>query len=265
MSVNSELSEAEVTYRGYLRLGELLNLLKPVSSAHDEPLFITTHQTFELWFRLILYELEAARVRIWEGNTSEATRLLLRVATVESLLTSQFDILDTMTSQGFLEFRDRLNSASGFHSVQFREIELLSGLGDAGWVKLTKTCPEDALRLERRRHEPTMWNAFQELVTRSGCQTLTDVFDQRHRYKELFELSEAMISHDEAFALWRSRHVRLVERMIGISRGTGGTTGASYLNKTLPKRFFPELLAARSRAKDQDGGRGRDDNRPEEP
>jgi tryptophan 2,3-dioxygenase len=151
-----------------------------------------------------------------------------------------------MSPQDFLAFRSDLAPASGFQSVQFRELEFLSGLKNPNYLKRLDADAEERARLERRLAEPTLWDAFLALVERNGSPSLTEIIRNRADQPELFDLAEALLDHDEAFALWRSRHVLMVERQIGGKTGTGGSTGAQYLRGTLGKRFFPALWEVRS-------------------
>ena len=206
----------ELSYGTYLKVPELLSLQQGLSKEHDELLFIVAHQVYELWFKVILFELETARDRIAAGDLFFARHHLGRVNVIEKLLIEQIDVLETMAPQDFLAFRSKLAPASGFQSVQFREIEFLSGL-----------------------KEP-------KYVARRGSPSLLEIFRDRERHGDLFDLCEALLDHDEAFAHWRSRHVLMVERQIGSKTGTGGSTGAQYLRGTLGKRFYPELWDVRS-------------------
>jgi tryptophan 2,3-dioxygenase len=242
-------------YGTYLRIPELLRLQQSLTSAHDELLFIVVHQAYELWFRLILHELEAARDAMSGGDAYWPLRHLHRVTVVERLLMTQVDVLDTMAPQEFLRFRSELAPASGFQSVQFREIEFLSGLKDAHYVDRIDTTADEEARLRRRLREPSLWDAFRELLRARQVSSLHDLFWDRPRLGDLFELSEALLDHDQAFSLWRVRHVQMVERQIGAKRGTGGSAGAGYLRTTLDKRFFPELWQLRSRLELADDGR----------
>jgi tryptophan 2,3-dioxygenase len=235
------------SYSSYLRLDDLLSLQVPITDTHDELLFIVVHQAHELWFRLILHELEAARTRMFEGDAYRSINHLQRVMAVERLLLEQVNVLDTMAPPVFLEFRARLASASGFQSVQFREIEVVSGLRDAEHLSRMEMTSEERARIELRFREPTLWDAFCHLLETRGSPSLIDLFLERERYGDLFLVSERLIDHDQAFTLWRARHVQMVERQIGSRPGTGGSTGTSYLRATLEKRFFPELWAVRSR------------------
>jgi tryptophan 2,3-dioxygenase len=234
-------------YDTYLRIPDLLLLQQSLTSAHDELLFIVVHQAYELWFRLILHELEAARDAMAQGDAYWPLRYLHRVAVVERLLMTQVDVLDTMAPQEFLRFRSELAPASGFQSVQFREIEFLSGLKDESYLDRIDTSEEEEAQLRRRLREPTLWDAFGDLLRARHVASLQELFWDRPRLGDLFELSEALLDHDQAFSLWRSRHVQMVERQIGSKTGTGGSTGAGYLRTTLDKRFFPELWEIRSR------------------
>ncbi|MBO0744469.1 MAG: hypothetical protein J2P43_05585 [Candidatus Dormibacteraeota bacterium] len=235
-----------LSYGGYLRLPELLALQTPRTAQHDELLFIVVHQAYELWFRLALHELEGARATMQAGDAYTAQRYLRRVVAVERLLVEQVDVLDTMAPQDFLAFRSELAPASGFQSVQFREIEFISGLRDPAYLERIEGTNEERERLRRRLGEPTLWDAFQELLGSRGSPRLADLFWDRARYGDLFEVSERLLEHDQAFGLWRARHVQMVERQIGSKTGTAGSTGAEYLRTTLPKRFFPDLWQVRS-------------------
>jgi tryptophan 2,3-dioxygenase len=151
-----------------------------------------------------------------------------------------------MSPQDFLAFRWKLAPASGFQSVQFREIEFLSGLKEPKYLERLDATPEEMGRLRKRLEQPSVEDAFRALLTRRGSPSLLDVFRDREHHGDLFDLCEALLDHDEAFAHWRARHVLMVERQIGGKTGTGGSTGAQYLRTTLGKRFYPELWEVRS-------------------
>jgi tryptophan 2,3-dioxygenase len=231
----------KLSYGTYLKVAELLSLQQGLSKEHDELLFVVAHQVYELWFKLVLFELEAARDRIDADDIFFARHYLRRVHVVERLLIEQIEVLETMSPQDFLAFRWQLAPASGFQSVQFREIEFLSGLKEPKYLARVEATPDEAARLRRRLDEPSLADAFRGLVERRGSPALLDVFRDRERHGDLFDLCEALLDHDEAFAHWRARHVLMVERQIGGKTGTGGSSGAEYLRTTLDKRFYPDL------------------------
>ena len=247
----------QLTYGGYLRLDELLALQVPQADppAHDELLFITVHQVYELWFQQLLYELETVRDAMMAGETWRARHLLRRVHAVERLLITQVDILETMTPQDFLEFRANLAPASGFQSVQFREIEFLSGGKDRAFLaRFRSISATQRARLERRLAEPSLWDAFLHLLASRGLPAGTDqqileslrvVAGDRAAHDDLWQLAEGLLTHDELAGLWRARHVVMVERQIGTKSGTGGSTGAPYLRKRVPLQYFPLLWELR--------------------
>ena len=250
--------EGQLSYGSYLRVPELLSLQTPIAdpSAHDELLFITVHQAFELWFKEVAFELESARDRMMEGETYAPRHYLERVHAVERILIEQIAVLETMSPQDFLEFRSNLSPASGFQSLGFREIEFLSGQRNRAYLNLAET-PEDRSRLERRFGEPTLWEGFCSAMEHHGLPmpaddeegrraSLLKLFRDRDAFAELFALSEALLTYDELFSQWRYHHILMVEREIGSKTGTGGSSGASYLRTTLDKRFFPELWDLRS-------------------
>jgi tryptophan 2,3-dioxygenase len=250
--------EGQLSYGSYLKVPELLSLQSPLSKpeAHDELLFIIVHQAFELWFREMLFELEAVRDLMFGGDPTRARHLLARVHAVERLLIEQLEVIETMSPQDFLEFRSNLAPASGFQSIQFREIEFLGGLKDRGFLGMAADA-DDRARLARRLEEPTLWEAFCALLEANGLPmpaddeearrtSLLKVARDRDAFAELWYLSEDLLVHDELFSLWRQRHILMVERQIGTKRGTGGSSGAPYLRTTLDKRFFPELWELRS-------------------
>ena len=236
----------KLSYGTYLEVANLLELQKGLSPEHDELLFIVAHQVYELWFKVVLFELEAARDRIDANDIFFARHYLHRVHVIERVLVEQIEVLETMSPQDFLAFRSQLAPASGFQSVQFREIEFLSGLKEPKYLARIEATPDEMARLRRRLDEPSLDDAFRSLVERRGSPSLVDIFRDRQRYGDLFDLCEALLDHDEAFAHWRARHVLMVERQIGGKTGTGGSSGAQYLRSTLDKRFFPELWDVRS-------------------
>ncbi len=236
----------ELSYGSYLKVPELLQLQQRLSREHDELLFIVAHQVYELWFKVVLFELEATRDRIDADDLFFARHYLHRVHVIEKLLVEQIEVLETMSPQDFLAFRSQLAPASGFQSVQFREIEFLSGLKQPEYVARLEGTPEEMARLHRRLEEPSVDDAFKALLARRGSPSLLEIFRDRERHSDLFDLCEALLDHDETFAHWRSRHVLMVERQIGGKTGTGGSSGAHYLRTTLSKRFYPELWDVRS-------------------
>ena len=235
-----------LSYGSYLKVPELLDLQHGLSQEHDELLFIVAHQVYELWFKVVLDELESTRSAIDRDDIFFARHHLRRVHVVERLLVGQLEVLETMSPQDFLAFRSQLAPASGFQSVQFREIEFLSGLKDPKFLTRVEASPDEMARLRRRLEEPSVADAFHALVVRRGSPALLDVYRDRARYGDMFDLCEALLDHDESFAHWRARHVLMVEREIGSKPGTGGSSGAQYLRSTLDKRFYPDLWEVRS-------------------
>jgi tryptophan 2,3-dioxygenase len=224
----------------------LLQLQRTETTAPDELLFIVVHQVYELWFKEVLHELDAAGEHMRAGEAYWATHYLRRVGVIESVLVAQISVLETMRPQDFLAFRSELAPASGFQSVQFRAIEFVSGLRDASYLdRLELTDVERAL-LERRLSEPSLWDSWNALLRRHGSPSLKEIARDRDHYGDLFDVAEALLDHDEALGLWRFRHVQMVERQLGSKSGTGGSTGASYLRTTIDKKLFPDLWALRS-------------------
>ena len=249
---------AQLTYGSYLRLPQLLDAqhLESDPPAHDELLFITIHQVYELWFKQLLHEAVAARDAMSEGRLWWAQHLLQRVHVIERVLVHQIDVLETMTPQDFLQFRQRLAPASGFQSVQFRELEFLSGAKDPAYVERFRGLTEaEQERLRSRLAEPTLWDAFLDVLRHRGLAASTDeevaaslrtVAHTRDRYADVWAVDEALLQHDELAANWRARHVTMVERMIGSKSGTGGSSGSTYLRGRLPLRYYPALWELRS-------------------
>jgi tryptophan 2,3-dioxygenase len=264
-----------LTYGQYLRVPELLAQQVPEVSppVHDELLFIIVHQAYELWFKQLLHELTAVRDAMLAGGETPgetagppgagrparatwlARHLLHRVHVIERLLIAQIDVLETMTPQDFLEFRAALAPASGFQSVQFRELEFLSGAKDAAFLaRFRSLTPDERDRLDSRLAEPSLWDAYVDLLAsrdlavgdaKEILASLVTVARDRTRYDDLWELAEDLLTYDELAALWRARHVQMVERQIGTKSGTGGSTGAPYLHRRVPLRYYPLLWELR--------------------
>jgi tryptophan 2,3-dioxygenase len=254
---------ARLTYGGYLQLERLLSSqdLESDPPAHDELLFITIHQVYELWFQQLLHEATAARdamLAVAPGSDRLwwAQHLLQRMHVIERVLVQQVDVLETMTPQDFLQFRQTLAPASGFQSVQFRELEFLSGAKDVSFVKRFRgLTAEEQTRVQRRLDEPTLWDAFLHVLSARGLPVATDddvtgsvrrAAHDRAAYGDVWAIAEALLQHDELAAAWRARHVVMVERMIGTKTGTGGSSGASYLRSRLDLRYYPALWEMRS-------------------
>ncbi len=268
-----------LSYNKYLRVQDLINLQDCLSDPahHDELLFITVHQAYELWFKQILHELDAAIQFMEEDRVPAATRAMKRVVEIEKLLVNQIHILESMTPISFLAFRDQLNPASGFQSMQFREIEFSSGLKDKNILREFSRDEFAHERLQARMSRPSLAECFYRVLQRRGLNAPLnadgDTAQQKKAYEERtraalevlthfeeryeeFQLAESLLDHDEYFSLWRSHHIKMVERMVGAKRGTGGSEGIGYLKTTLDKKFFPELWEARTHLDIAHGERG---------
>lgn len=257
-----------LSYNDYLSVADLIGLQKCRSDPahHDELLFITIHQAYELWFKQILHELDAAIAFMNDDRLAAAARALKRVVEIEKLLVNQIHILESMTPISFLGFRDELNPASGFQSMQFREIEFISGLKNESILKEFRADAFAYERLQKRFADQSLADSFFAALRKRGLDAPADEegeveakvayhrrtqavleilthFEQRY---EEFQLAEMLLEHDEFFSLWRFHHIKMVERMVGTKRGTGGSEGVGYLRTTLDKKFFPELWEART-------------------
>lgn len=259
------MSEA-VTYGRYLRIDELLDLQQPRDEVeHDEMLFIVIHQVYELWFKVVLHELDYCVRLLGEGDAVRAQHTLKRILTILKVMVSQLDILETMTPTEFLTFRERLDSASGFQSDQFRALEFALGKKSRAAVERFPEGSRARGTLEHRWSEPTLWDALLHYLAGAGFsipeaqlnrdvtapiepspevqEVLVELYrsDPRHA-----ELCERIVDLDEGIQEWRYRHVKMVERTIGMKKGTGGSAGSAYLRTTLNAPLFPDLWEIRA-------------------
>ncbi len=263
----------QLTYGNYLRIEELIRLQELQSSPphHDELLFIIIHQTYELWFKQLLHELDAvvaslraAAVNPDTDQVYEAARLLRRCTEIARVLVEQFTILETMLPTHFLAFRDKLKPASGFQSEQFREIEFLCGMKDEKMLRFHEASPEMLAQLKRRLSEPSLRDVFFDALSALGvmpplaadaseeekydarAKAIQAIYRDERRNRDWIDVCERLTEFDELIVSWRLRHIQMVERTVGVRLGTGGSSGASYLKMTLDKKFFPELWEART-------------------
>lgn len=268
----------QLTYGSYLRVPELIRLQHPQSSPphHDELLFITIHQTYELWFKQLLHELDAVIANLRDAAQTpstqaehhdavyEAARLLRRCTEIARVLVEQFTILETMLPTHFLAFRGRLRPASGFQSEQFRELEFLCGLKDEKMRRYQEPSPDLHTELERRLREPSLRDVFFEALSSLGvmpplpadandeekyqarARAILAIYRDERGHRDWIDVCERLTEFDELMVSWRLRHIQMVERTIGVRMGTGGSGGASHLKVTLDKKFFPELWEART-------------------
>jgi tryptophan 2,3-dioxygenase len=259
---------ARMSYTDYLGLDAVLAAQHPLSQAHDEMLFIIQHQTSELWMKLALYELDAARRAIAADRCHEATKMLARIARIFEQLNGAWDVLRTMTPSEYTRFRDNLGQSSGFQSWQYRMIEYAVGNRNAAMLKPHAHRPDLLARLEEELARPSLYDEVlrrlarldlqvpQEVLTRDLRQpwalvdAVTDVWEQVYRdperHWEAYELGEKLVDFEDYFRRWRFNHVTTVERVIGFKRGTGGTAGTSYLRRMLEVELFPELWRVRT-------------------
>ncbi len=259
------MSEAE-TYGKYLRLEELLSLQQPRDEVeHDEMLFIVIHQVYELWFKVVLHEIDYCCVLLSKGDTPRVSHTLNRVLTILKVLVAQLDILETMTPTEFLTFRERLDSASGFQSDQFRALEAVLGGKTRASVERFAEGTRARKALEQRWSAPTLWDHFLRYLANEGyavpeqqlgrdvTQPIEASEEVQRVLVELYRtdpkntaLCERLVDLDEGLQEWRYRHVKMVERTIGTKKGTGGSAGVAYLRDTLFRPLFPDLWAIRS-------------------
>jgi tryptophan 2,3-dioxygenase len=255
------------TYTSYLRLDELLDLQTPASGGaeHDEMLFIVIHQVYELWFKQVLHETDLLR-RAFEGNDRPlALATLKRILTIFKTLVSQVDILETMTPVSFSSFRHRLDTASGFQSIQFREFEAALGARRPGMAHHIPEGSEERRRVEQRLQEPSLYSSFLRFLSLNGYAIPEEVIGrdvaespaEDERVQEILvgiyksdpmnrDVCERLVDLDEGIQEWRYRHVKMVQRTIGMKIGTGGSAGVEYLKNTLFKPLFPDLWAIRT-------------------
>ena len=258
----------EISYSGYLQLDRILEAQRPLSTAHDEMLFIVQHQTSELWMKLAIHELSATCRLIATDDLQPAFKTLSRVSRILEQLNSAWDVLRTMTPSEYTEFRGLLGQSSGFQSWQYRAIEFLVGNKNAAMTQIHAGDETIAQRLEAVRASPSIYDLTIQLLHRRGLRidqavlerdvsvphAASDsvlnawlmVYRDPTRFWELYELAEKLVDFEDYFRRWRFNHVTTVERIIGFKRGTGGTLGVSYLRKMLDVVLFPELWQIRT-------------------
>jgi tryptophan 2,3-dioxygenase len=265
----AEMSFAKrMSYGDYLHLERVLDAQEPLSTAHDELLFIIQHQTSELWMKLAIHEIRATIRAIREDRLEPAFKMLSRVARIFEQLTGAWDVLRTMTPSEYTEFRGSLGQSSGFQSWQYRAIEFLAGNRNLAMLRPHEHRPEVIAKLEDILVGPSLYDEALRLLTRNGFdigeearrtdwrETRTEnpkvleawkvVYADPETHWKLYELAEKLVDFEDYFRRWRFNHVTTVERIIGLKRGTGGTAGVSYLRKMLDVELFPELWKVRT-------------------
>jgi len=257
-----------MSYGDYLHLDEVLNAQHPLSPAHDEMLFIIQHQTSELWMKLMLHELRGATSCIASDRLPDAFKMLARVSRIMEQLVSAWTVLSTMTPPEYTAMRPYLASSSGFQSAQYRCIEFALGNKNAAMLKPHAHRPELLAQVDAAYRAPSLYDEALRLLARQGLPVPADrlardwtepytasdgveaawliVYRDPHAHWDLYQLGEKLTDIEDAFRLWRFRHVTSVERVIGFKRGTGGTGGVSYLRKMLDVVLFPEIWKLRT-------------------
>jgi tryptophan 2,3-dioxygenase len=258
----------ESSYGGYLCLDQLLAAQKPRSSHHDEMLFIIQHQTSELWMKLLVHELAAAIEHVKADALSPCFKILARAKQVQRQLFEQWAVLETLTPSEYAQFRDVLGPASGLQSHQFRAIEFMLGNKNGARLALFENDLNAKSLLEKLLHAPSLYDEFLRYLARRGMaipkdrverdwaqpyerhaavvQAFKVIYEDPEGYWAEYDMCEKLVDLEENFQLWRFRHVKTVERVIGFKRGTGGTAGVAFLRKSLESPLFPELLDVRT-------------------
>jgi tryptophan 2,3-dioxygenase len=259
-----------LTYDGYLGLPQLLSAQKPLSSPvhHDEMLFIIQHQTSELWMKLVIHELSAAIRHLAADDLGPCLKILARVKQVQRQLFEQWSVLETLTPSEYLEFRDVLGPSSGFQSLQYRMIEFLLGNKNAEMVQVFDYDRAQQERLNAVLQAPSLYDEFLRYLARQGhdvpahcierdwslpyqrqaklIPVFKQIYENTDEYWDAYHLCEQLVDVEESFQLWRFRHMKTVERIIGYKQGTGGSSGVAFLKRALELTFFPELFEVRT-------------------
>lgn len=265
--VHTDFSGA-MSYGAYLQLDKILSAQHPLSQSHDELLFIVIHQATELWLKLILHEVRAAQRLIRADQPQPAFKMLARVSRIQAQIIQSWDVLSTMTPADYLSFRDSLGKSSGFQSYGYRRIEFALGNRNQALIAPHRHDPALAAELEEAMNAPSLYDDAIHLLARRGLhidpavlhRDLTqswkaddsvlaawrEVYRDTDRYWDLYELAEKLVDIEDWFQQWRFRHMKTVERIIGMRQGTGGSSGVSYLKRALDFAFFPELWALRT-------------------
>jgi tryptophan 2,3-dioxygenase len=263
------MTTTPITYASYLRLDDLLACQTPLSQHHDELLFVVIHQTKELWLKQIIHEVRLAQTLVRAGDVEPAYKSLARVSRIQTIMTLSWDVLATMTPADYLSFRGELGTSSGFQSNQFRLLEFLLGLKDESFLRFHEERPAAHAELKAALEAPSLYDDALSRVAAHGLHVPAEVLNRdvtqpyepsaavedawlavyrdTQTYWELYQLAEKLVDLDDALLTWRHKHVLTVERVIGGKRGTGGTEGGGYLQRTLQRRCFPELWSLRTR------------------
>jgi tryptophan 2,3-dioxygenase len=262
-----------LTYAGYLRLDRLLAAQQPLSSPphHDEMLFIIQHQTSELWMKLMLHELRAAIGHIQTDDLNPCFKILARVCHIQKQLYEQWSVLATLTPNEYAQFRGVLGHASGFQSLQYRMIEFAFGNKHAAHIEVFRHDADAYRAIHSALHAPSIYDEFLRYLARRGfgvppqcvdrdwsqphqhepalIAVLRQIYENIERHWDQYEMCEKLVDMEEHFQLWRFRHMKTVERIIGYKTGTGGSSGVGFLRRALEQRFFPELYDVRTELK----------------
>jgi tryptophan 2,3-dioxygenase len=267
--ITTDLAE-RLSYGGYLRLDVLLSAQQPISNPvhHDELLFIIQHQVAELWMKLVIHELRSAIEHLKRDELAPTQKILARVKQVQRQLFEQWGVLETLTPNEYLQFRHLLGPASGFQSLQYRLIEFLLGNKNAGMVAVFKHDPEAQAELRAALDAPSLYDEYLRYLARHGHAVPADrverdwtvaharderlipvfqrIYEDTAAHWEAYAMAEQLLDIEQSFQLWRFRHMKTVERIIGFRRGTGGSSGVGFLKQALELTFFPELLDVRT-------------------
>ncbi len=260
--------QGRLTYGGYLRLDRVLSAQQPLSGHHDEMVFIVQHQTSELWMKLLIHELRAARAFLQRDQVWQCRKVLARAKQVLRQLTEQWSVLETMTPSEYMGFRELLGPSSGFQSLQYRSIEFLLGNKNAAMLKVFAHDPDGQAGLAAVLDAPSLYDEFLLYLARFGhpvpaahlardwrqphvfdaelVPVFARIYEDTDRYWREYELCEDFVDLESQFQLWRFRHMRAVQRIIGFKRGTGGSSGVGFLRQALDLSFFPELFDVRT-------------------
>ena len=260
--------DGRMSYGDYLKIDQILTAQTPLTPAHDEMLFIIQHQTSELWMRLALHEMTAARAALAADRPREAFKMLARISRIFEQLNTAWDVLRTMTPADYTTFRDDLGQSSGFQSWQYRLIEFAVGNRNLALLAPHAHRPDLLALLEAELARPSLYDEALRLLARRGMAVPTDVlardlrapwvahdgvqavwaevYRDPHTHWEAYELAEKLVDFEDYFRRWRFNHVTTVERVIGFKRGTGGTSGIHYLKRMLEVQLFPELWQLRT-------------------